>query len=280
VQQIQLSAGVVEYEDSGGTGPVVVLIGGLMDASLWRHVVAELSPDFRCIVPVPPLGSHRHPMNPDADLSLRGIARVEAEFLEALDLRDVTLVGNDSGAFLLAAGEHPERIARLVITSCEAFENFPPGIAGRILCYMAKLPGGVNLLMQPLRIRPLRRLPFAFGRMTARPVPDDVMDAWLKPLLSNRKIRRDLAKYLRSAKKGQMVGPCEELKSFDRPTLVVWGADDRMMPPDHGRRFAEMIPGAQLVEVTDCRTLIPEDQPAELARSIRAFVGHAAHAVR
>jgi pimeloyl-ACP methyl ester carboxylesterase len=275
MQEIELSAGVVEYEDSGGSGPVVVLIGGLMDASLWRHVVSDLSPDYRCVVPIPPLGSHRRPMRRDADLSLQGIARLEADFLEAVDLHNVTLVGNDSGAFLLAAGEHPERVARLVITSCEAFENFPPGTAGRLLCYLAELPGGVNLLMQPLRIRSLRRLPFASGGMTKRPVPNSVMDAWLKPLQSDRQIRRDLAKYLRSAKAGQMIGPCERLSSFARPTLIVWGADDRMMPPEHGQRFAELIRDAQLVEVADCRTLIPEDQPAELARHIRAFVREA-----
>jgi pimeloyl-ACP methyl ester carboxylesterase len=164
MQEIELSAGIIEYEDTGGSGPVVVLLHGLvMDGSLWRHVVRELRADHRCLVPTFPLGGHRHSMRADADLSLRGIGRLQAEFLEALELRDVTLVGNDSGIFLSAAGEHPERIARLVITSCEAFDNFPPSLPGFAVALAAKLPGGVNALAQPMRLRVLRRLPFAFG---------------------------------------------------------------------------------------------------------------------
>src|SRR5262249_17805562 len=126
--EITLSAGIIEYEDTGGTGPVVVLLHGLaMDGSLWRKVVQELRQGLRCVVPTMPLGSHRQPMREDADLSPHGLAKLQAEFLEALDLREVTLVGNDSGIFQLTAGCYPERIARLVLTPCEAFENFPPG---------------------------------------------------------------------------------------------------------------------------------------------------------
>jgi len=93
---VELSAGTIKYQDTGGSGPVVVLLHGLaMDGSLWRHVVRELAGDHRCVVPTLPLGGHRRPMRPDADLSPRGIAELEAEFLEALDLREVTLVGNE-----------------------------------------------------------------------------------------------------------------------------------------------------------------------------------------
>jgi len=106
---VELSAGIVEYQDTGGSGPVVVLLHGLaMDGSLWRHIVRELGDEYRCVVPTLPLGGHRRPMRADADLSPGGIARLEAELLEALDLREVTLVGNDSGLFQLAAAEHPQ----------------------------------------------------------------------------------------------------------------------------------------------------------------------------
>ena len=273
MQEVELSAGIIEYEDTGGSGPVVVLLHGLaMDGSLWRHVVRELRDGHRCVVPTLPLGGHRRPMRADADLSPRGIAHLEAEFLEALDLRDVTLVGNDSGLFQFAAAEHPERIARLVITSCEAFENFPPGLPGTNLWLAAKLPGGVSALVQPLRLRALRRLPVAFGWMAKRPIPHEVTDAWLRPLLTRREIRRDLTKYLRAGKRGEMLAAAEGLRSFDRPALVIWAADDRVMPPEHGRRFAELLPRARLVEVPDSYTLIPEDQPTELARLLREFV--------
>src|SRR6266851_6865606 len=108
MQEIELSAGVLEYEDTGGSGPIIVLLHGLvMDGSLWRHVVDELRADYRCIVPTLPLGGHRRPMWANADLSPQGIGRLQAEFLEKLDLREVTLVGNDSGLFQIAAGSHP-----------------------------------------------------------------------------------------------------------------------------------------------------------------------------
>jgi pimeloyl-ACP methyl ester carboxylesterase len=96
VNEIELSAGTIEYQDTGGNGPVLVLLHGLMmDASLWDEVIAALSPGHRCVAPTLPLGAHRHAMDPGADLSLPGIARLTAEFLDRLDLRDVTLVGND-----------------------------------------------------------------------------------------------------------------------------------------------------------------------------------------
>lgn len=270
---VDLSAGTIEYEDTRGRGPVVVLLhGAAMDGSLWRDVVPELGEDFRIVVPTLPLGGHRRPMRADADLSPRGIGELEAELLDALDLRGVTMVGSDQGSFQFAAAGHPERIARLVICSCEAFENFPPGLPGRALSLAGKLPGGLNASFQPLRMRAMRRSPFAFGRMAKRSIPHEITDAWLRPLLTQRDIRRDLSRYLRAAKKGDMLAAAERLRTFDRPALVVWAAEDRVMPPEHGRRMAELLPQGRLVEIPDSYTLIPEDQPGQLARAIRQFI--------
>ncbi len=271
--EIELSAGTIEYEDTGNSGPIVVLLHGLiMAVSLWRKVVRELRVDHRCVVPTLPVGAHRRPMRVNADLSLRGQASLQAEFLEALDLREVTLVGNDLGLFQVTACEYPERIARLVITSCEAFENIPPGLPGHMLAFAAKLPGGLFALVQPLRLRALRRLPLVLGWMAKRPIPHEITDAWLRPLLTQRQIRRDLLAYLHHYDKSDLLAAAECLRSFDRPALVVWAAEDRVMPPSHGRLLAALLPRARLVEITDSYTLIPEDQPGELARAIRQFV--------
>ncbi|WP_432092769.1 alpha/beta fold hydrolase [Streptomyces sp. bgisy100] len=271
---IELSAGTVEYEDTGGGGPVVVLIHGLgMDGSLYRKVVPELSRRHRVVVPVLPLGGHRTPMRPGADLSPRGIGRLQSELLERLDLRDVTLVGNDSGLFLFAAARSRDRIARLVISSCEAFENFPPGLPGKAVSLAGKLPGGLFPVAQALRVPALRRGPTALGRMTKRPVPDEITEQWFRPLITSRAVRRDLTAYLRSARPGDMLDAAEGLRTFDRPTLVLWAAEDRVMPPAHGRRFVELLPDARLEEVEDSRTLIPEDRPDAFVRAIEAFIG-------
>jgi len=272
--EVELSAGIIEYEDTGGDDPVVVLLHGLVqNGSVWRKVVAELRPDHRCVVPTLPLGGHRRPMRPGADLSMRGLSRLVAEFLERLDLRAVTLVENDwGGAHLLVSERGGERVERLVITPCEAFDNYPPGLPGRAVWLASKVPGGLNAMVQPLRFRPLRRLPIAFGWMSKRPVPDEVMDGWLGPALTRREIRRDLLKYLRAVDKRDTLEAAECLRSFRRPALVVWASEDRVMPPEHGRRLAELLPDGRLVEVVDSYTLIPEDQPAELARLLREFV--------
>jgi pimeloyl-ACP methyl ester carboxylesterase len=273
--EIELSAGTIEYEDTGGEGPLVVLLHGLvMNGSLWRNVVPKLSSDHRCVVPTLPLGGHRTPMRPDADLSLQGQARLVAEFLERLGLSDVTLVLNDWGGGLLVVAAGNERIGRLVLTSCEAFDNYPPGLPGHVAWLSALAPGGVNAALQPLRLRPLRRLPIAFGWMAKHRIPDEVMDDWLRPALSDRAIRRDLTSYAGGARRARpaLAGATERLREFDRPALVVWAAEDRVMPPEHGRRLAELLPRGELVEVSDSYTLIPEDQPDVLAAHIRGFV--------
>ncbi len=274
--ELTLSAGTIDYQDTGGDGPVLVLTHGLvMDASLWRNVVKELQDDYRCILPTLPLGAHRHPMRPDADLSMKGIASLVSEFLERLELSDVTLVVSDwGGPLLLASNGASSRISRLVLTSCEAFDNVPPGLPGRMVALAAKLPGGLNAALQPMRLRPLRRSPMTLGLMSKRPIPNEITDAWLEPALSQREIRRDLRKYANSSKQGSrdLLAATEQLRSFDRPALVAWAAEDRVMPRDHGRKLAEILPNARLVEIEDSRTLIPEDQPARLAAEIRKFM--------
>lgn len=271
--QIELSTGAIDYQDTGGGGPVLVLLGGLvMDASVWDPLLAELRGEYRCVAPTLPLGAHRQPMRRDADLTLAGFARMVAELLERLDLREVTLVQNDHAAALALAGQDPERVARLVISSCEAFENYPPGLPGKNIRLTAMLPGGLFLAMQALRLRPLRRLPIAFGWLSKRPLPDELIDRWLEPLQSNRRVRRDLRKYATSARRRQMLTVCERLARFTRPALVVWTPEDRIQRPEHGRRLAELLPDARLVEIRDSYTLIMRDQPHAFAQAIREFV--------
>lgn len=141
--EIDLRPGTIEYADTGGEGPVIVLLHGLMmGASLWDEVIAELPAGHRYVAPTLPLGAHRHPMNPDADLSLPGIAQLVTEFLDRLGLAEVTLVGNDTGGaltqLLIASGA--PRVGRVVLVSCEAFGNLPPGLTGKILALAGKLP--------------------------------------------------------------------------------------------------------------------------------------------
>ncbi|HWD03729.1 MAG TPA: alpha/beta hydrolase [Amycolatopsis sp.] len=276
VREIELSAGPIEYEDTGGTGPVLVFLHGLlMDSSLWSATVAGLSGGHRCVTPTLPLGAHRRPLRPDADVSMPALAGLVAEFLERLDLHDVVLVGADTGGALvqlLMIGAAP-RVRRVVLASCDAFDNFPPGLTGRTLFLTGRLPPALfGVFMQQMRLKAVRRLPLAFGRLTRR--GDASVSRWLRPILTQPAIRRDTVRVLRaaSADRHVLVEAATHFPAFDRPVLVVWASEDRVMPPDHGRRLAEVLPKAQLSEVDDSDTLIPLDQPEELARLIADFV--------
>ncbi|MFF2026259.1 alpha/beta fold hydrolase [Streptomyces sp. NPDC058171] len=273
--QVQLSAGTLEYADSGGRGPVVVLLHGVaMDGTLWRNVAPRLTPGHRVVVPTLPLGGHRIPMRADADLSVTGVAGLVAEFLEALDLRDVVLVLNDWGGALalVALGRH-ERIGRLVITSCEAFDNYPPGLPGSNLVASARMPGGLGLAFGLLKLKPLRRLPVTWGWMSKRPVPHEVMNAWFRPLWTVPEVRRDLRKYVLGVPpEDELLRWTDALAGFTGPALVAWAAEDKVMPPAHGRRLAEILPDSRHVEIPDSYTLVPEDQPQALAEHIGSFL--------
>jgi pimeloyl-ACP methyl ester carboxylesterase len=274
--QMALSSATIEYTDSGGAGPVLVLLHGLMmDAALWDAVIEDLSADHRCVAPTLPLGAHQIPVRRDADVSLSAIARLVTEFVDELDLGDVTLVGNDTGGALvqlvMAGGDAP-RVARAVLASCEAFDNFPAGLTGKTLVMSGRLPPTLfGLFMQQLRVRAVRRLPIAYGWLTKR--GDATTARWIRPVLASREIRWDTVRLLRaaSADKRALASAAGALPGFTRPVLVAWAREDRVMPPEHGRRLAETLPDARLAEVDDSYTLIPLDQPAKLAQLIREF---------
>lgn len=268
---IELSAGTIEYEDTGGDGPVVVLLHGLVhDATVWREVVADLRTDHRVIAPTLPYGAHRRAMSrpPTPDL----VNELIAEFLDRLDLTDVTLVENDCGRAQTVAARHPERLARLALVACEAFDNYPPGLPGKMIGLACRTPGGVSLLVRVLGLKPLRRLPVGIGALTKRPVPDAVVDGWLRPLRTDPAVRRDFRHYNTHVRRDELLEAAQGLRRFDRPALVVWAMEDLMMPRAHGRRLAELLPKGRLVEVEEARTLIAEDQPELLASLLREFI--------
>jgi pimeloyl-ACP methyl ester carboxylesterase len=273
--EVELSAGTIDYEDTGGDGAPLVFVHGLSDSRHWRKVVAELRGEYRCVSPTLPLGSHQRPMRPDADLSLRGMGRILAEFIAAVELDDVTLCFNDwsCGQTMVADGL-VDRVDRLVFVSCETENNYPPGAGGQAVVMATRVPGGLALLRTVLANPRLRPLPMFYGPMTKRGVPDDLMRDWLAPL-KRPEIRRDFRKYILDVRQGRrdMRAATPALARFDRPVLVVWDEEGRMMPNEEGRKLADAFPDSRLIELPDCRTLIPEDQPIALAATIREFAG-------
>ncbi|MEV7097528.1 alpha/beta fold hydrolase [Amycolatopsis sp. NPDC051045] len=273
--RVRLPAGEVRYCERGTGAPVVFVHGVLTNAELWRKVVPDVAAaGFRCLAPDLPLGSHDLPMRADADLSPAGNADVIADFLEALDLRDVTLVANDTGGALtqILLSRRPERVGRVVLTPSDCFEYFFPPIF-KALPPLARIPGSMAVLGQLLRVRALYPLPILFGWVVKRPLPAAVAQAYLAPLRRSAGVRRDLRKLLRDVHPRHTLAAAEALRTFDRPVLLAWAPEDRLFPIRLAHRLAALLPDAKLVEVPDSYTFVSEDQPAVLARHVAEFAG-------
>src|SRR6516164_7824604 len=274
MHSIEISAGVIDYHETGAGPPVVLLHGLLMDHTLWDQVLPLLPGSFRYIRPVLPLGAHRRAMNPGADLTLPGQVRLVADLLDALALENVTLVHSDwGGALFLTARGLDRRLARQVILPCEAFGNFPPGLPGKMAALAARLPGGMQVAARQLRVGWLRRLPLLYGQMARRPVPGQLVRRWTEPVLSDPGIRRDLLAYCRGKlDKAALIADTEALRRFHGDVLVLWSPDNRVMPAAHGRRLAALMPRARYPEIPGAYVLSMLDEPEAVTREMGAFL--------
>ena len=271
--EVHLPQGTIRYREDGTGEPLLFVHGVIVNGDLWRKVVPQLSKDFRCIVPDWPLGSHEIPMSPDADLTPPGLARLVIEFMDALGLETVTLVGNDTGGAIcqMVAAEYPDRVARLVLTSCDLYDRFPPPLF-KPLAKIVKLPGALWLVGQTTRPRFAQRLPIAFGYVTKRLPPPEVIDSYLAPGRSSRGVRRDLAKVFGSVDARYTLEAAEKLKGFEKPVLLAWAGEDKLFPLEYAERLAAAVPNGTLEVIPDSYTFIAEDQPERLAEVIGAFV--------
>ncbi|HEY2204223.1 MAG TPA: alpha/beta hydrolase [Pseudonocardia sp.] len=274
MEETTLDAGPVRYTDTGGSGPVVVLVHGLfVNGSLWRDVLPGLGEHARVVVPELPLGSHPLALRPGTDLTPPGVAALIAEFLAALDLREVTLVGNDTGGAMcqLVAAAHPERLAGLVLTNCDTHRQFLPP-AFRYLQLLARVPGGLWLLGQLMRARPVRRLPIAFGWLSATPVDRERADSWAGPVRTDPGVRRDVGAVLRGISTRHTEWAAAELSRFGKPILLAWGRRDRFFRPAQATRLVAEWPDARLEWVEDAATFVPVDAPARLSALVTDFM--------
>ncbi|GAA5185737.1 alpha/beta fold hydrolase [Rugosimonospora acidiphila] len=270
---VALPSGRVSYTERGA-GPAVVFVHGLLvNANLWRKVVPLVADaGFRCIAPDWPLGAHRVPMPAGADLTPAGVARLIAEFLDALDLTDVTVVANDTGGALtqILMANHPQRLGRVVLTPCDAFEDFFPKPFAS-LPRLVRLPGVVWLGSRLLRLPVVRRQPSAFGWLAKRGIPAEVIDSYLRPSYHSRRIRSDTRRFIAGVHHRYTLAAAEALRAFGKPVLLVRAEDDRIFSARLFERLAATLPDARLVTVTDSYTFVSEDQPSELARLIVEF---------
>jgi pimeloyl-ACP methyl ester carboxylesterase len=272
-REVRLDRGVIRYREVG-TGPVLVFVHGILaNGTLWRDVVAELSGRFRCVVPDLPLGGHSVAMKAGADMSPAGVARMVADLMEELDLRDVTLVGNDTGGAIcqIVISNHPERIGTLVLTNCDAYEAFFPVVLRPILS-AARVFGTryVDLFAWTLRARFARR---ALSKMVATThIADATLDTYLGPLIQDPGVRHDLARFLGSVSNRYTLEAAQSFPGFDRPVLIAWGPSDPFFSPRLALRLQHDFPNARLEAVPGSRTFVPADRPERLAQLIGGFL--------
>lgn len=274
MKAVDVTAGTIQYREVGDpTGPPVVLLHGLlMNDAQWNLTLPLLPSGFRYLLPTLPMGGHRIPMREDADLTMPGMVAIVADFLDALDLADVTLVVTDwGGALFLTDVGRDKRIARLVVCPSEAFDNFPPGFPGKVALLASRNTSTVALAMRQLKIGWLRRQWILFGQMAKKPVPQDIVDEWMAAGLVDRRIRQDLVKYCHTTfDKADLIRATNRIADFDGDVLVLW-SHNSVMPDEHAMRMAELTGGA-LRYVDDANVLIMLDQPEQTAREIGAFL--------
>jgi pimeloyl-ACP methyl ester carboxylesterase len=269
-REIQLPAGTIRYREAGSGPPLVFVHGYLVGGRLWDGVVEALADRYRCIAPDWPFGAHTVAMDPDTDLTPPGTATIVEDFLAALDLTDVTLVGNDSGGALcqVVVARRPERVTRLALTNCDTHENFPPGIF-KALPPLAKVPGAVPLMALPFRSDSITRA--AFKPFVKKTPPAGLLESWAKQASADKAIRRDLGKITRGMDKRHTIAAADSLRGSEFPLLLAWAPGDRFFPMRYPERLADEIGGAKLVEIPDSATFVPLDQPRALADHLADF---------
>jgi pimeloyl-ACP methyl ester carboxylesterase len=274
LRTLEIEDGRIEYR-TRGRGPTLVFLHGIIaNGDVWRGVVAELASDHHCVIPDWPLGAHRLGMRPGTDFSLPGIARMIERFLIAAELDRVVLVANDTGGAVAqhVVTAHPQRIAGLVLTPCDAFDNFIP-LPIRHLRIFGRTPWSLWLLAQTLRFRFVQRLPIAFGLLTERPIPAPIMRSYTGPLRDHPSTRRDFAALVRQIDPQYTLDVAPRLASYHRPALLLWARERRrFFPLDHAYRLAAILPDAQVEVIENSGPFVTEDQPLAVAIAIRRFV--------
>ena len=272
MSRVTLDSGTIIYEKAGPSDgrPIVFVHGYAMGASVWRPLVERLSKrGFLCFAPTWPLGAHAEPMSREADLTMEGIAAIVGEFLDSLELQDVILVGNDTGGALgqILATTADERLGALVLTSCDAFEHFPPPIIKPLIAAAKARPSFLAAL-QPLRTQFARRR--AYGGLAHTDI-DPLVREWLRPSLSDSRVRADLRRFTGSLNRQSTVRAGDRLAQFAKPALIAWSADDEFFPLEDANRLAAALPNSRVEVIPQAKTFSMIDQPDILTDLIGEF---------
>jgi len=270
---IELPQGKIFYRDQGTGTPVMFIHGVIANHTLWQPVLEAMSREVRCIAPDWPLGAHREPMHPDADLSIEGLMALIVAFIDRMALKDVVLVGNDSGGALvqMLAAYHPQRISGFVLTPCDTYETFPPFWFSYIK-WLGKSPRITRLVARSLLLFPLlQRLPNAFGGLIDRPFSTKETAPWLEPMAESLAITRDMCRFISSANSSHTLAAAKTLQSSRLSALLLWSENNPFFRIRDAQRLVRDIPDSRLESIEGKCTFISMDHPEWMARHIESF---------
>jgi pimeloyl-ACP methyl ester carboxylesterase len=274
LKTVRTPSGTIAYAERG-QGPVALFVHGvLLNNHLWRHQLAHLSDIRRCIAP-DLLAHGATEVTPGGDVSVTANAEMLLQFLDALKIDQVDLVGNDSGGGIaqIFAANHPERVRSLTLTDCDTHDNWPPEAFKPFLA-MAAAGGLGDALGAMLADKSVYRSPGALGPAYEDPakVSDADIETYLRPLMRNDQRLADFRRFLAAFDNKHTRAIEGGLKKFNAPTQIVWGTDDVYFDAQWGRWLAKTIPGTRrLVELTGARIFFPEERWAEFNRELRGF---------
>lgn len=270
---VETASGRIGYTEHG-SGPVALFVHGvLLNGHLWRHQLAHLSDVRRCIA-VDLLAHGETDIEPTQDVSVTANATMLEEFLDALRIDRIDLIGNDSGGGIaqIFAARHPERVRSLTLTDCDAHDNWPPEAFKPFLAMAAAggLRGTLDAMLSDKRVY---RSPQALGPAYERPerVSDANIEQYLRPFVRSEQRTRDLQRFLAAFDNAHTRAIEARLKTLEAPTLIVWGTDDVYFDVKWSRWLADTIPGTRRrVELENARIFFPEERWAELNAELRA----------
>lgn len=270
---VQTASGRISYIEQG-KGPVALFVHGvLLNGHLWRHQLAHLSDVRRCIA-FDILAHGDTEISPDQDVSATANARMLLEFLDALKIHQVDLVGNDSGGGIaqIFAALHPGRVRSLTLTDSDTHDNWPPEAFKPFLA-MAAAGGLRGTLEAMLADKNVYRSPQALGPAYEHPerLADDTIEQYLRPLVRSEQRTRDLQRFLAASDNKHTIAVFDRLKALKVPTLIVWGTDDVYFDVKWSHWLADTIPGTRRrVEFEGARIFFPEERWAEFNQELRA----------
>ena len=271
-RSVQTASGRISYTEQGA-GPVALFVHGvLLNGHLWRHQLAQLSDIRRCMA-VDLLAHGDTEIAPDQDVSVTANANMLEEFLDALNIEQVDLVGNDSGGGIaqIFAALHPQRVRGLTLTNCDTHDNWPPEAFKPFLA-MAAAGGLRGALDAMLADKSVYRSPQALGPAYEHPerLADKTIERYLRPLVRTEQRTRDLQRFLAAFDCKHTTAVETQLRKLKAPTLIVWGTDDVYFDVQWSRWLAEAIPGTRRrVELKGARIFFPEERAAEFNLELR-----------